>query len=361
MLTDLGRRCSGFFDSDTPDPLKPYIRCGNMFGVAISDDEPESIPFTVGEIVHQPIYTCASSVKATIKTVQFALNGTASLENLSVTQVVDKTYANTSSEPIWGVERPVLPTNVSNINLMWGLVNSSYINDSEIATIQAPALYLPQAHFLTDTSTFKDSMASASVFTSVWNSVIDEAAFIAGASVAGLPSYSGDIQYSLYLKWRNLSSTPEGAATIYNLIWTDIVASAVVGTNTGLEGSMTREVQKYHNVVSYDNLLFAIPAFIAMFIWLALFVVAVALLLLGRVSGGLLRHYLNQTSLGRAVYDATHRDEDTGTFTAKKWAIKVGDKAITLREYQPSQPVRLEPAVVNGGDVEAANANESFH
>jgi hypothetical protein len=307
-----------------------------LYGIPFSEDNnTDDLQYNIGAIIHQPVYTCASSVKATIKTVEFMLNGTASLSNLIVTKVIDKDYPNSNSEPIWGVENPVLPQNISNIDLLWGLVNKTYVNDPEISTIQAKDFYLPAAYFSTDMSTFKDSLASASVFTSAWNSVYDEAAWIAGASVGGLPSYSGNTQYSLFLKWRNLSSTEEGAGNILNLIWTDLVASAVVGTVTGFEdnASMTRAVRKNQFVVSYDNLLFAIPAFLTAFLWVVLFVIALILLLSGKASYPLLLHYMNQTSLGRAVYDATHREKETGNLPSEDWSKEIGDQIIELRGF----------------------------
>lgn len=348
-----GRRCSGFDDYDKPEPLKPYIRCGNLYGVAAPGDT-SAAEYLLGAMAQQPLYTCASSVKAMIKTVEFTFNGTEALNSVNVSSVVDKTYASPADEPLWGVENvaPSQNLNISDINLLWGIVNNSYANDNEISTIRGEALYLPVAYFGTDMSVFRDSLAASSVFSAAWNSVYQEAAWISGASIGGLPSYSGDIQYSLYLKWRDLSRTQDGAAKILNLIWTDIVASAVVGTTTGFENNTVissagvlgqRAVNKNRSVVIYDNLLFAIPAFISLFLWTVLLVGAVILLTTRKVTCGMVIHYMNQTSLGRAVYDAEHPNREIALSSSKTWTRKVGKKSVGIRPYDIVNGDATEP------------------
>jgi hypothetical protein len=170
--------------------LKPYIGCGNLYGVAIPDD-PDQSEFQIDSMAGQPVYTCASSVKAMIKTVEFTFNGTSSLSNLLVSSITDKNYTNTKDEPLWGVEKTNLfqNFNISDINLLWGLVNDIYENDTEISTIRGKEFYLPVAYANTDMSVFKDSLAIASVFTAAWNTVYTDATWIAGTSFGGLPSY----------------------------------------------------------------------------------------------------------------------------------------------------------------------------
>ncbi len=295
-----GRRCFGFDDSNEPDPLKPYIRCGNLYGVAIPDD-PNQTEFQINSMLGQPAYTCASSVKAMIKTVEFTFNGTSGLSNLMVSSITDKNYTNMEEEPLWGVENvdPLKNLNISDINLLWGLISDNFENDTEISTFRGREFYLPVAYAGSDISALKDSLAVASVFTAAWNTLYTSAAWIAGVSFGGLPSYSGDIQYSLFQKWRKLSNTTDGAATILNLIWTDLVASAVVGTTTGFENSSDtqgsgvlgqRQVYEHHSVVVYGNILFAIPAFLVLCLWAVLLIITVGLLVTRKVTGTILSY-----------------------------------------------------------------------
>lgn len=201
-------------------------------------------------------------------------------------------------------------------------------------------------------SVFKDSLAAASVFSAAWNSVYQEVAWISGTSFGGLPSYSGDIQYSLFLKWSELSSTNDGAAKIFNLIWTDIVASTVVGTVTGFEnntgaqasGSLgQRQVHEHHSVVVYGNLLFAIPAFVVFVLWVGLLVTSLVLFITRKVTGDMLSYYVNQKSLGRAVLNAEQSDPRSYppqsdlrmiVLSSKQWAAEFGNRKLGIRAYR---------------------------
>ena len=154
-------------------------------------------------MLRQPVYTCTSSVKAMIETVEFITsNSTTTLNNVNISSIVDKNYTSSADKPLWGVWK-VTPSqyfNISDIHLLWGIVNNSYANDSEISTIRGKAFYLPVSYFNIDMSTFRDNLAASSVFTAAWNTVYEESAWIAWVAADGSPSYSGDIQYSLYLK-----------------------------------------------------------------------------------------------------------------------------------------------------------------
>lgn len=290
------------------------------------------------------MYTCASSVKATIKTIEFTFNGTSSLKDISVSSIADKNYTNPEDQPLWGVENidPSLDFNISDINLLWGLVSNAYENDTDITTIRGKDFYLPVAYSNTDMSVFKDTLAASTVFTTAWNSVYQEVAWIAGTSFGGLPSYSGDTQYSLFLKWRNLSGTPDGAARILNLIWTDLVASAVVGTKTGFENNSApvqpgvlgqRSVHEYQSVVIYGNLLFAIPAFAMLGLWAILLVVAIILFISRQVTFAMILYYMNQSSLGRAVLQAEQQNPRMITSNSKVWTENYGENIIGIRPY----------------------------
>jgi len=73
------------------------------------------------------MYTCASAVKATIKTVSFSYNGTQnSLKSLAAIDIKPKIYKDENSLPIWGVEDTGNAWNTEGINLIWGLVSPEY-------------------------------------------------------------------------------------------------------------------------------------------------------------------------------------------------------------------------------------------
>ncbi|KAK3934610.1 hypothetical protein QBC46DRAFT_273469, partial [Diplogelasinospora grovesii] len=360
-FTAYGRRCSGYDDSEPSSSSKPYIRCGNLYGVPVPEDSSTSQRFVYGSSYSQQVYACASSVKASIKTVEFKLNGTASLTNLTVSGIFDKTYSSPEREPLWGVERVDSATEltIQNIDVLWGLVDGDYANHSGIELRRGKELYLP-ATSQTNIFDFRDNLAAATAFTAAWNNVYLFASWIAGTSIAGLPSYSGESQYALFLKWLDLSSSPGGALQILNLIWTDLVASAIVGTKTGFEsnGSIkalatgdhangTRPVHIHRSAITYSNLLFAIPAFVAAAMWVTALVLAAVLLLSHTVTRRMISHYMNQTSLGRAILNAANPGLAVATAPTSKWLSEAGDIKVDIPHFpgKPSSPLpNIAPA-----------------
>jgi hypothetical protein len=145
----------------------------------------------------------------------------------------------------------------------------------------------------------------------------------------------------LFLKWRDLSRTKDGAAQILNLIWTDLVASAVVGTKTGFDNSVSsdggvlgkREAHKHYSVVIYGNLLFAIPAAIVLLLWISLLVMAIVLLISRKVTGDMLSYYMNQSSLGRAVLNAEQSNSRIATSSSSQWVKEFGNDIVGIRPY----------------------------
>jgi hypothetical protein len=104
-----------------------------------------------------------------------------------------------------------------------------------------------------------------------------------------------------------------------NLIWTDFAASISVGTKTGFEGQNpadkhslfrrnnalnvlgTRDVYPMSRVIEYKDIRYAIPAFIAGVLFLLSLVIAFVMICSCTVTWRALNHYMNQTSMGRAV------------------------------------------------------------
>jgi len=81
-----------------------------------------------------------------------------------------------------------------------------------------------------------------------------------------------------------------------NLIWTDMVANTLIGTDTVNIAS----VAAYEPSLSYD-FRYSIPAFISVAIWLPVFLSAVIILLTGALRMSHVRYLLTQISVGRIV------------------------------------------------------------
>jgi hypothetical protein len=107
-----------------------------------------------------------------------------------------------------------------------------------------------------------------------------------------------------------------------NLIWTDLAASVSVGTRTGFEAQREstesevlssalnatgyRSVYPYVRVIEYSDIRFAIPAFIVGGILAGGLITTIVLALCGTVCWQTLKHYINHTSMGRAITQITN-------------------------------------------------------
>lgn len=138
-----------------------------------------------------------------------------------------------------------------------------------------------------------------------------------------------------------------------NLIWTDFAAFMTVGTKTGFEGNNSvtslrkrdddiaplgeRAVYKHKHVVTYSNIYYAIPAFIACAAWCSLLFLAISLGCLGRIRWGMLQHYVNQTSMGRtATSRAAPPQPCDPTARTKIWASTAGAIILDVPRWRPS-------------------------
>jgi len=100
--------CSGAWGGDLGNITNVGVACGLMFGAATRTDGKDSLVFTPGSSWRQPIYSCATALKADIKQVTFRWNPlraeTNALSMLEVKRIRDKTYKSQADEPYWAVE-----------------------------------------------------------------------------------------------------------------------------------------------------------------------------------------------------------------------------------------------------------------
>ena len=137
-------------------------------------------------------------------------------------------------------------------------------------TNRSAELWLPAA--TTDSSLRSPRDLLAAVSAAAWNDVYLRAAMIPGVSEGTVPSYSGETNYALSLKWRALGQNATSAATILNLIWTDLISFSIYSSQTGFGPTQSehsanslgrRDVQPNKHRLLYADLRFGIPAFIA--------------------------------------------------------------------------------------------------
>ena len=318
--------CQGTTGKREPNISLVHVRCGFLYGAPqpLFPENPRI--FQPQSRWKQSLYVCASGARASIKTVDFTVNGTATLDNLRITGVNDRTYKDNASKPLWGLEK----TYVSSFDAspIWGIIDNRFENAPDLHTLRAEKFWIP-----TSGSPFSgvelgssDNLASASAIASGLQSVYGSTS---GMASLGLDGYSGENNMALFQYWQTLSKSPSTANKIINSIYTELLATATVGTksaiisSSGDLGSNTRNrVAMYKRKLHY-KIVYAIPAFVVIVIIL---LVSLALLssLLTRFSRKKFSTLLNQTSTGRVVTNLVYPGLGVQTANTKDWAHTAG-------------------------------------
>ncbi|RFU24613.1 hypothetical protein B7463_g11732, partial [Scytalidium lignicola] len=265
----------------------------------------------------QPLYSCASTVKASVKHVSFQINGNSSISNLVVTGIQPVTYSSNETLPLWAVENTGL--NVADVSPEW--------------------LYLPAGSGAYAELGRGDGSAGAMAPAGALNELYNFA--FSGSS--GLPDYSGQTNYPMFLKWKNQSSDTSTAPSILNLIWTDLMANFVMGSKSQLSRNGTAPLSStlvsatpYTNTIKY-NYIYAIPAFCFLVLYTLMLLVSLAFILFRRVHIGTLRMLLNQTSTGRAVTTERHGHRISARTPTNQWIDVFGDERIKVKKFMAHQ------------------------
>lgn len=279
--------------------------CGMILGAAVRKDGGSSLIFAPNSTWSMPMYSCASSAKAIIKTVHFRYNGTDDFASFAVTNVKEKKYAQTSEEPLWAVENTGATLN--NVNPLWGIVSPEHESNPNLTTKRKASLWLPgyRSGASLGAIPYNDILMENIPGVTFYSNALKVAYSIDSRNslnaINGMTDYSGKTNLAIYAKLQSLSREASSAARIINLIWTDIAANAVVGTHgwvsrlspSGTEGkgrqlNLTGEmrtelvpVTRYHRSVRY-HFPYAVPAIIALAISLCILILVIAFWLLGR-------------------------------------------------------------------------------
>lgn len=320
-----------------------------MRGIPQRTDGGSQFTFEGGSNWSSPLYACASTVKASLKTISFLMNGTSpNLSSLTVTDVHDNEYPDNSSMPLWGVEDSGLA--LDGISPVWGLISPEYASFPNISTVRQPSFYLigtSDPEVFTVLSTLADgsfeNMPGSDFAPWTMNSVYSD----------DFMDYSGATSLAMFKRWLDLSKTPELAASIINLIWTDMAAQGVVGTkgvlgsgNAGLPNetvSITVSPMVHKIKYSYP---YGIPAFI--FTGILLVIILLAVFSATRQPGlTTMGERLRQSSIGRILIIAFGHDGSNLEMSSKEWSRTSGMREVDLSKA--SQDLQV-PNAVNGGE-----------
>jgi hypothetical protein len=309
-------------------------------------DNGSSIVFEPGSRWSQPLYACASSVKATIKTVSFLFNGTHELQNqlqnLKVTKVQPKTYSDPSKLPLWGVENTNNEYSLGGLNMVWGLVSPKYENHPNVSTVRQESLYLT-GYFAPYADGFspigKQNLPASDFYHQAM-----EAAYSTSVGALGevqVLDYTGQNNMAVWARWQKLSNSTATAPLIPNLIFTDYAAAAVVGNkgvlgpgNVAANNLVPLPVTPTISVIRY-HWPFAIPAFLVIAGLIFFTAVAAIVMLCRRHNIDRLRMHLNQLAPGRIFSAFLSPEPGAMTLNAEAWNRAMGKLVIDLSDEHP--------------------------
>ncbi|KAK2922718.1 hypothetical protein FoTM2_017571 [Fusarium oxysporum f. sp. vasinfectum] len=313
------------------------VGCGLMRGVPQRQDPGTPLTFETGSKWSQKMFACASAVKATIKTVSLTYNRTDGFfKTLAVADIKDKQYTDKGSIPLWGVEETGDRYRLSQLNLIWGLVSPAYQESANVSTVRRPSLFLPgwidlllidNSRLMKSRNNLPGSDFSVAVLSAAYS--------VGGLFSNGLMDYTGKSSIAMWARWQNLSSNAGTAALIPNLIFTDISASAVVGTkgvlgpgNTARQNLVPISVTPMITTVRY-HVLYAIPAAISALLLLVIACGALLATFLKWEGLKQMRQHLQQLSPGRIYTTLLLPGEGSNMLMlGEDWSKKFGGEVI---------------------------------
>lgn len=262
------------------------------------------------------MFTYATAIKASLKSIRFSANGTNSLENIDILSVDDQAYSEHIPMPLWALENTGMAT--GGPAPFWGIVHDRYEHYDTLFTTRSDQLYLPPAGFI-----------GVEVLNALPGVDYFQGAMQEAYSNDSIIDYSGRNQYGLYMRWQGASVDAHTVALIPNLIWTDTMANALVGANSRDGSHGDPEIYKYQRVVEYDYR-YSIPAFLLLALWFPLVLSAFSFWLSSRVTLPALRQLLNLTAPGRAVHNIVYPDTGGSTAATSVWVRSSGVEVIGL-------------------------------
>ncbi|KAK4501896.1 hypothetical protein PRZ48_007705 [Zasmidium cellare] len=293
----------------------------------------------------QPIFACVSSIKASVKRVSFQLNGMASIDNLLIKEVQSKQYDSNKSMPLWAMENTY--REVADLSSLWGLVSDDLADSPELSVVRAAEFYLPaSSSSVYGIMTSEDAVAGAKAPLGAFGSIYTTSA------LSSSPDYSGSTNWLLYMKWQQLTRQIETTGKIVDLIWTDLMANALVSSKSVLSGrpstnssapalqrrdspeqSANIPAVQYSAGIAYDWK-YAIPALVFLTLYLALLVLSALMFCTKGLSFRSLRFVLNQTAAGRAITTERYQaSTDVDLAKTSVWARVRGDEVVRVSKH----------------------------
>ncbi|KAI5839363.1 hypothetical protein DFP73DRAFT_634573 [Morchella snyderi] len=312
--TGIDTHCAGFVPNTTPGA--PLVTCGLVIGAGNFTWWGSSRRWVY------PLFTCATAIRASLKTVSFMSNSTLSDNTTSHSDShqfpslwITGVSTMRTPPPTWGIE--LTPGfNASEISLLWGPLGPDKKNTENLRTLEAEYLYLPAGNGGDD---IVDSIAGTGAY--------QYAAGMMYRRNASMPEYTGGASYALYKDWMRLVSDEKLVAMIPNQLWMDLFANLV--TTWSQDGNRTGTVHVHERVVRYDKR-YSVPVVVLLALWVGAGVVSFAFWQGDRVRVREMRQLLNQVSTGRLLVNVLEVSNEAAVPT-KSWASGKGETVLGLR------------------------------
>ncbi|KAE8382250.1 hypothetical protein BDV26DRAFT_278245 [Aspergillus bertholletiae] len=329
--------CSGAGGQDKANITNVAISCGLVFGAAQRTDGVKSTVFEQGTRWSIPLHTCATAVKAVIKTVEFEADSP-DLRDSRVRNITDKVYTDHNTLPTWGVEH--LNMNLSDVQPIWGLVSPSASKTAKnVSTIQQPHLYLPGDDSLSGVTLPPDNLPGTAFHTFAL-----KRAYSVGSSITNsdMADYSGRTNVALFTMFQRLSESPTTTSHMINLLFADITANAIVGTRSVLGSPSDKN---YTPAAEDDSMkivatpllrrvkfkyLYGIPAYILLALWAVVNLMTLVFAVSKRVSFARVRYFLARSSAGRILATTVYPEYADLDTDKTVWGESVGSRVIDL-------------------------------
>ncbi|SPO07211.1 uncharacterized protein DNG_09905 [Cephalotrichum gorgonifer] len=342
----------------------PAVDCGFVIGAAsrVGGEEISADAYTGKKTYRRKLYTCATAMRVSIKTVDFHYNGTSThLSNLRVDRITDKEYPNDASKPLWAVEHS--GDKRMYFDSMWGLVNDSYETVEGFSTLRDSHLWLPTSPSMIgnfgETGGY-DSLAAVSVFVRQVGSIY--------GGLADKRDYTGQYEYALLERFRRLSESATVASQIPSLIATDGISANLVGTKTAFSdrgapwpaslaadaqavGTPVGRVVPNKRVIRYD-IRYAIPGLVILGIFAIALLWAAVILLFSSSLLSTLRNTYNQTSPGRLAASLLEPGSANPKRPTGQWVESDGRLFISFGHIEKSEGDYFCRVVENGLGLE---------
>jgi len=323
-VSDMDISCEGYGGGDAANITNVGVHCGMLLGPPRRTDGGDPRVPGDNSTWTQSLHACAGVTRASIQKVDFSFNGTLDLSALRISRQA------TNTSVLWAVENTVL--NISDVDLFWGRVADSYENDPSLTTIRSQFFYLPAGG--SDTWGVVSAGQPTTIPAAVWSNIYSS------APLYETEDYTGRHSFALTNKFRSLVEADPflGPAQINNLIWTDLVANNLVGSDT----NATLLVAENEPSVSYD-LRYGIPAALLLALWLPVFLAATFMLLTGTLKFSYMRYLLNHTSVGRIVVGSSALHVVNGPSPKPNAATSLESGSFLTEEMPatPSTPAEL--------------------